>query len=93
MGGRLGGLARAASLSPEQRSEISRAAAAARWADTPCEADDPEELRAALEAHGGHVGATAEALGVSRATLDRRIGALGLREWLRKKFPYPRPKA
>ena len=91
MHGRMGGLARAAALSPEQRSAISKVAAAARWADTPREADDATELRAALAAHGGHVGATAEALGVSRATLDRRIGALGLREWLRAAYPYPRP--
>jgi DNA-binding NtrC family response regulator len=92
MSGRSGGLARAASLSPEQRSAISRQAAAARWADTPSEADDATELRAALAAHGGHVGATAEALGVSRATLDRRIAALGIREWLRTAYPYPRPR-
>ena len=32
-GGRAGGKARAASLAPERRSEIARAAAAARWRD------------------------------------------------------------
>jgi hypothetical protein len=31
MGGRVGGAARAAKLSPEQRSEIAKTAAAARW--------------------------------------------------------------
>jgi hypothetical protein len=36
-GGLKGGKARAASLSPEERSEIARRAAAARWKDKPAE--------------------------------------------------------
>ncbi|MEO7667097.1 MAG: hypothetical protein ABIU97_08715 [Dehalococcoidia bacterium] len=41
LGGKKGGKARAASLTPEQRSEIARKAAAARWANKATVADIP----------------------------------------------------
>ncbi len=44
-------------------------------------------LRAALAKAGGNVGAAAEALGIPRRTLDRRIAAAGLREWLAEDYP------
>ena len=45
-------------------------------------ATDAAAIRAALEAVRGNVSRAAEALGVPRRTLDRRINTLGLRSWL-----------
>ena len=44
-------------------------------------------IRAALLKAGGNVGAAAKALGIPRRTLDRRIAAAGLREWLTGAYP------
>lgn len=41
-----------------------------------------EAIRAALAAASGNVRSTAVALRCARATLDRRINSLGLRDWL-----------
>jgi transcriptional regulator of acetoin/glycerol metabolism len=45
-----------------------------------------EAIRAALVAHSGNVRRTAVALDISRATLDREIVRLGLREWLTDEY-------
>lgn len=50
-------------------------------------AADVEQIVSALSAASGNVGAAAKALKVSRATLDRRITAYGLREWLTTTYP------
>lgn len=57
------------------------AAAAAREADEAA-------IRGALAASSGNVGAAAQALSVSRRSLDERITLLGLRTWLRDAYPY-----
>jgi two-component system, NtrC family, nitrogen regulation response regulator NtrX len=36
-------------------------------------------LRAALERHGGHIGHTAEAIGLSREQVHRKMSVVGLR--------------
>jgi DNA-binding NtrC family response regulator len=51
------------------------------------EEGEADVVRAALAAATGNVRAAARALGVSERTLTRRITALGLREWLRDKYP------
>jgi DNA-binding NtrC family response regulator len=48
---------------------------------------DAAAIRAALSHASGNVGRAAEALGVARRTLDRRINALGLRDWLTEEYP------
>jgi len=48
---------------------------------------DAAAIRAALETASGNVGRAAETLGVQRRTLDRRINALGLRDWLTTTYP------
>lgn len=50
-------------------------------------AADIAKIVGALSAASGNVGAAARALQVSRATLDRRITAFGLREWLTDTYP------
>lgn len=45
-----------------------------------------EAIRAALVATRGNVRAAAKALGVSPATLHRRVNALALRVWLTEEY-------
>ena len=49
---------------------------------------DAAAIRAAM-ARAGNVRAAAALLGVARRTLDKRIVRLGLRDELRKAYPYP----
>lgn len=49
---------------------------------------DEIAIKAALKAFNGNVGAAAKMLEVQRRTLDRRINALGLREWLTTTYPH-----
>ena len=44
-------------------------------------------IQAALVASDGNTAAAARALGVPRATLDKRITSLGLRSWLAETYP------
>ena len=48
---------------------------------------DTAAVLAALAATSGNVGAAAAALKIARRTLDRRINALGLRDWLSAAYP------
>ncbi|MFP5306097.1 MAG: helix-turn-helix domain-containing protein, partial [Gammaproteobacteria bacterium] len=63
-----GGVIRASDLSLPQRSP------AARGGDEP----DRDAIAAALQAHGGNISRTAQALGLSRQALYRRIERHGL---------------
>lgn len=44
-------------------------------------------LRSALVTAGGNQSAAAKALGISLATLKRRVASLNLAQWLREKYP------
>jgi DNA-binding NtrC family response regulator len=48
---------------------------------------DTRAVLAALAAASGNVGAAAVTLKIARRTLDRRINALGLRDWLSTAYP------
>lgn len=51
-------------------------------------AADMARIVAALSAASGNVGAAADALGINRRTLDRRINGYGLRDWLSDTYPW-----
>ena len=56
-------------------------------AKTAAQEIDKTHVRHTLAACHGNVAATADILGVPRRTLDRRINALGLRDWLTTTYP------
>lgn len=56
-------------------------------AQAAADAADAKRIMRALKTSRGNVGAAAKALDVPRRTLDRRINALGLRDWLTAAFP------
>lgn len=48
---------------------------------------DRTKIMAVLGASGGNIGVACKTLGVSRSTLERRLKALELTEWVRSSFP------